>query len=486
MQVYNSETRRKEPFQPREEGKVAIYVCGITAYDICHIGHARAAVVFDVLVRFLRAKGYRVVFARNFTDVDDKIINRAVEEEVSSEEVAEKYIRFFSRDMERLEVLQADFEPRATEYIQQMQDLIQKLLDKGYAYSTPQVDVYFRVRSFPDYGSLSGRDVEELKAGIRIDPGEDKEDPLDFALWKRAKPEEPAWPSPWGEGRPGWHIECSAMSQELLGLPIDIHGGGQDLIFPHHENERAQSKAASGTDFVRYWMHNGYVLVNNEKMSKSLDNFVTLPDIFPHYPPEVLRFFLLGKHYRSPLDFTWSAMQDSERGLKRIYQTRSSVEKTLQQEKPKAEGELPAELLQEAESLLQSCWDKLDDDLNTAACIGDVFSLVRTANRILENQAWRRSQQGRELLVRIGEGIQLLGQTLHVFHKEPFAFLDELRRFKAGRQGIDPREVENLLQQRQEARRNKDFQLADSLRDQLADMGVTVQDGPEGSSWDVQ
>ena len=485
MRIYNSETRGKETFQPGDTDRVALYVCGITAYDVCHIGHARAAVVFDVLVRHLRTEGYGVVFVRNFTDVDDKIINRAAEENRGSEEVAEQYIRAFAEDMDRLDVLRADFEPRATEHIQDMQDIIRTLLDAGHAYATQQGNVYFRVRSFPDYGTLSGRDVEELKAGARIEPGEEKEDPLDFALWKRAKAGEPCWDSPWGEGRPGWHIECSAMSQKLLGLPIDIHGGGQDLIFPHHENERAQSMAASGGPFARYWMHNGYVQVESEKMSKSLGNFVTVEDVFREHLPEVLRFFLLGKHYRSPLDFTWPAMQDAEKALKRIYQARRNMGLALEQGSAK-ETPLPEEITEEASRLMRESREHLNDDLNTAGCMGSIFSLTRLGNRILENKGWRKSRQGRELLESILEHIRSTGSVLGVFHNDPKAFLDELRQFRAKQRGIDLEEVERLIRERREARQNKDFSLADELRDRLAEMGIALQDGPQGTDWDIE
>ena len=485
MRIYNSETRRKEPFEPREEGRVALYVCGVTAYDVSHIGHARAAVVFDVLVRTLRVRGYTVVFVRNFTDVDDKIINRAAEENRSSEEIAEQYIEAFRKDMSRLDVLRADYEPRATEHIQDMQAIIGKLLEAGYAYATAEGNVYFRVRSFPDYGTLSGRDVEELKAGTRIDPDDEKEDPLDFALWKRAKTGEPSWNSPWGEGRPGWHIECSAMSEKLLGIPLDIHGGGQDLIFPHHENERAQSMAVSGGTFARYWMHNGYVQVESEKMSKSLGNFVTVEDVFREHLPEVLRFFLLGKHYRSPLDFTWPAMQDAEKALKRIYQARMNMSLALEQSGGK-DTPLPEEITEEAGQLMRESQDHLDDDLNTAACMGNIFSLIRLGNRILENKGWRRSTQGRELLQNILEHIRSTGDILGVFHRDPATFLDELRRFKAEKYGLDLDEVQRLIRERQEARQDRDFSRADTLRDQLAEMGITLQDGPQGTDWDLE
>ena len=306
MQFYNTMTRRKEPFTPVRPGKVGLYACGITAYALSHIGHARSAVAFDVLVRLLRFKGYEVTFVRNFTDVDDKIINRANEEGRSSEEVAAAYIEAFHEDMDRLGVRRADVEPRATEHITDMIDLCRTLLARGKAYAVPSGDVYFRVRSFSGYGKLSGRSPDDLRAGARVMPGEDKEDPLDFALWKAAKPGEPWWESPWGHGRPGWHIECSAMSEKYLPLPLDIHGGGLDLIFPHHENEIAQTEAALDKPLARVWMHNGFVQVNSEKMSKSLGNFQTIRDILESYLPETLRFFLVGKHYRSPIDFSLS------------------------------------------------------------------------------------------------------------------------------------------------------------------------------------
>src|SRR6056297_1259933 len=319
MQLYNTITRKKEQFIPLNDDAVKMYVCGITAYDYCHIGHARSAVVFDVLVRYLRSVGYDVTFVRNFTDVDDKIINKANAEGSTSEAIAEKFIQAFYEDMDRLGVLRADLEPRATEHIQDMIDLIRTLEKKEAAYATSSGDVYFRVRKFKSYGALSGRNIEELQSGARIQPGEEKEDPLDFALWKNAKPGEPSWESPWGMGRPGWHIECSAMSKRFISMPFDIHGGGQDLAFPHHENERAQSEAAFDIEFARYWVHNGFVQINSEKMSKSLNNFITIRDILAGYLPEVLRFFLLSKHYRSPLDYSTAALDEAEKGIRRIY-----------------------------------------------------------------------------------------------------------------------------------------------------------------------
>jgi cysteinyl-tRNA synthetase len=486
MKIYNSISRRKEEFIPREPGKVSLYVCGITAYDYCHIGHARAAVVFDVLVRYLRFAGYQVTFVRNFTDVDDKIINRSREEGIDSQAVAEKYIQAFYEDMDRLNILRPDYEPRATEHIQDMQEVIQTLIDKGFAYAVPSGDVYFRVRNFSDYGRLSGRNIEELQSGARIEPGQEKEDPLDFALWKKAKPDEPAWPSPWGQGRPGWHIECSAMSQRFMDLPLDIHGGGQDLIFPHHENERAQSIAASGHDFVRYWMHNGFVQVKSEKMSKSLGNFVTLRDIYARFLPEVLRFFLLSQHYRSPLDFSFEGLQDAEKGLKRVYQTKKHLESMITSP-AKGQGQnLPAEIIQEIRDASSQWQNSLEDDLNTAAALGAAFSLVRLANRIMEDKQWHKAADAGQAFQSILATLQDLGQVLGLFNQDSSDFLQDLRGVRAARAGVDPTLVEKLIAKRQEARKKKDFAQADSIRDHLIQLGVSVQDTPHGPVWDLE
>jgi cysteinyl-tRNA synthetase len=486
MKIYNSISRRKEEFIPREPGKVSLYVCGITAYDYCHIGHARAAVVFDVLVRYLRFAGYQVTFVRNFTDVDDKIINRSREEGIDSQAVAEKYIQAFYEDMDRLNILRPDYEPRATEHIQDMQEVIQTLIDKGFAYAVPSGDVYFRVRNFSDYGRLSGRNIEELQSGARIEPGQEKEDPLDFALWKKAKPDEPAWPSPWGQGRPGWHIECSAMSQRFMDLPLDIHGGGQDLIFPHHENERAQSIAASGHDFVRYWMHNGFVQVKSEKMSKSLGNFVTLRDIYARFLPEVLRFFLLSQHYRSPLDFSFEGLQDAEKGLKRVYQTKKHLESMITSP-AKGQGQnLPAEIIQEIRDASSQWQSSLEDDLNTAAALGAAFSLVRLANRIMEDKQWHKAADAGQAFQSILATLQDLGQVLGLFNQDSSDFLQDLRGVRAARAGVDPTLVEKLIAKRQEARKKKDFAQADSIRDHLIQLGVSVQDTPHGPVWDLE
>ena len=485
MKIYNSISRSKEEFTPKEPGKVSLYVCGITAYDYCHIGHARAAVVFDVLVRYLRFCGYQVTFVRNFTDVDDKIINRSREEGIDSQAVAEKYIQAFYEDMDRLNILHPDYEPRATEHILDMQEVIQTLIDKGYAYATPGGDVYFRVRNFSEYGRLSGRNIEELQAGARIEPGQDKEDPLDFALWKHAKPDEPAWPSPWGNGRPGWHIECSAMSQRFVHLPLDIHGGGQDLIFPHHENERAQSMAASGHDFVRYWMHNGFVQVKDEKMSKSLGNFFTLRDIYDQFLPEVLRFFLLSQHYRSPLDFSFEGLQEAEKGLKRVYQAKMHLESVLDSLPGSKGTELPAEIKEEIRTASRQWQSSLGDDLNTAAALGYAFSLIRVANRILEDKKLRKAADAGQACRDILSTLQDLGSVLGLFDQDSGAFLHALRSIRAARAGVDSKRVEKLIAERQQARKEKDFARADTLREQLTELGISVQDTPAGPVWDL-
>ncbi len=484
MQLYNSMTRRKENFEPRRSGKVGMYACGITAYDLSHIGHARSAVVFDVLNRYLRHLGYDVTFVRNFTDVDDKIIARANREGKTSAEIAETYIEAFHEDMDRLNVRRADIGPRATQYIEAMQQLVQKLIDGGHAYAVPSGDVYFRVRSFPGYGKLSGRDVDDLRSGARIAIGEEKEDPLDFALWKAAKPGEPFWESPWGKGRPGWHLECSAMSEKNLDLPLDIHGGGQDLIFPHHENEIAQSEASTGKELARFWVHNGFVQINSEKMSKSLNNFKTIRDILEHRQPETLRFFLLGKHYRSPIDFSFEGLDDAERALKRVYECLRDARAASMRETWK-KGDMPASVLDEFEPLEKGCFEAMDDDLNTAGALGHVFGMVRLVNRILEDKSLRNKEGTRVLLERFGRLASAWSDVLGVFGADPAAFLEELRDTRAVRAGIDMDRVRSLMEERAAARAAKDFAKSDATRDELAAMGIEVRDTPSGAVWDI-
>ncbi len=482
MLIYNTLSGKKEEFVPVTPGKVNMYVCGITAYDYCHIGHARSALVFDVMVRHFRHRGLDVKFVRNFTDVDDKIINRAIKENRDWREVAQTFMQAFHEDMDRLGVLRADEEPCATDYIAEMQTLCERLIADGKAYSTPSGDVYFRVRSYEPYGKLSGRSLDDLQAGARVTPGEEKEDPLDFALWKGAKPQEPSWESPWGKGRPGWHIECSAMSEKYL--PLDIHGGGQDLIFPHHENEIAQTEACTHKELAKYWVHNGFVQINSEKMSKSLNNFTTIRDILEQYLPETLRFFLLSKHYRSPVDFTDVSMDEAERGQKRVYQCLQDVRNALSRENWK-NTPLPAEYEQEMDTLIKALDEALQDDCNSAAALGHIFGMVRLINRALEDKAAKNSQDLPTLLLTFQESIRSWAGVLGLFQQDATSFLQQLRQMQATRHAIDVEKVEKLLEERLEARKNKDFARSDAIRDELTDMGVELRDTPNGAVWDV-
>jgi len=485
MRLYNTLARKKEEFTPANGNDVNMYVCGITAYDLCHIGHARSSVVFDVLFRYLRHKGYNVTFIRNFTDVDDKIINRANEVGKDSGDIAEQFINEFYVDMDKLSVLRADVEPKCTEHIPEMVALTERLIGKGNAYATPSGDVYFKVRSFDGYGKLSGRNIDELESGARVDPTEEKQDPLDFALWKSAKPGEPSWESPWGQGRPGWHLECSAMSEKYAPLPLDIHGGGQDLSFPHHENEIAQSEADTGKPFANYWVHNGFVQINSEKMSKSLGNFFTIRDILDKFLPETLRYFLLTMHYRSPLDFSFEALEEAEKGIKRIYSALAQVDVELAKSKWK-KSPFPEELTAEFDEIEKNWAEAMEDDMNTAGALGHVFSAIRLAGRMAEDKNLRKSEGGRILFTRIKDAMIVWSTVLGIFERDPAEFLTELRDNRAARTGIDPTKVQELLDARKQARADKDFEKSDAIRDELAAMNVEVKDTPAGATWDVQ
>ncbi len=482
MLIYNTLSGKKEEFIPVHAGKVNMYVCGITAYDYCHIGHARSALVFDVMVRHFRHRGLDVRFVRNFTDIDDKIINRALKENRDWREVAQTYMQAFHEDMDALGVLRATEEPCATMFIAEMQAMCERLIADGKAYSTPSGDVYFRVRAYEPYGKLSGRSLDDLQAGARVVPGDEKEDPLDFALWKGAKPDEPFWESPWGKGRPGWHIECSAMSEKYL--PLDIHGGGQDLIFPHHENEIAQTEACTHTELAKYWVHNGFVQINSEKMSKSLGNFTTIRNILEQYLPETLRFFLLGKHYRSPVDFTDSSMDEAERGQKRVYQCVSDVQTALTRENWK-KSPFPTSFMEELQTLEKALDEAMLDDCNSAAALGHIFGMVRLVNRALEDKATKASEGLPAFLQAFQKVLQDWGGVLGLFQQNPQDFLLELRSKQATRKGVDVAKVEGLLQERLEARKNKDFARSDAIRDDLASMGVELRDTPQGAVWDM-
>ncbi|MBW2215823.1 MAG: cysteine--tRNA ligase [Deltaproteobacteria bacterium] len=485
IRLYNTATRKKEEFVPLQEGKVGIYVCGVTVYDLCHIGHARSTIVFDVLVRYLRARGLDVTYIRNFTDIDDKIINRANELGKDTAALAQEFIDAFHEDMGRLDVLNADVEPRATEHIDGMIEMVKALLERGHAYQEG-MDVYFSVESLKGYGELSGRVLDDMQAGSRIAVDENKRHPMDFVLWKGVKPGEPQWDSPWGAGRPGWHLECSVMSNQYLGATFDIHGGGKDLLFPHHENERAQSIGANGGGFARYWVHNGFVTIESEKMSKSLGNFLTIRDALENNRPEVLRLFLLSKHYRSPIDFSKSGVDAMQSGLVRIYRTLQRLNDVIGPVKdldPVPEAFLsedqPAELIHDP--FIEQFTGAMNEDLNTAGAIGLMFEKVREMNKLLDSCDGSVDEPVRLQLANDRQKLLLAGRVLGLLEKEPAQFFDELSGFEDD--SIDPAEIEKMIEDRKAARKAKDWSRADEIRDHLKEMGVVLEDGPQGTTW---
>jgi cysteinyl-tRNA synthetase len=480
INLYNTASRSKEEFKPITEGKVGIYVCGVTVYDLCHIGHARSYIVFDVIVRYFRARGLDVTYVRNFTDVDDKIIKRAHEAGKDSASLANEYIQAFYEDMDRLGVMRPDREPRATEHIPDMIDMIKTLIDKGFAY-VEDTDVFYSVERFAGYGRLSGRRLEDMKAGSRVAVDERKRHPMDFALWKGAKPGEPQWDSPWGPGRPGWHMECSVMSNFSLGPTFDIHGGGMDLLFPHHENERAQSMAANnGSEFARFWVHNGFVTVESEKMSKSLGNFITIRDALKEYPPEVLRLFLLSKHYRSPLDFSKKDVLGLQSGLIKIYRTLQRIETMIgaydSKDKPFVSGHLTGE---QDDKFLGQFVKAMDDDLNTAGAVGLIFEKVKEMNRIIDAYPARPDAVTLTKLHDDRDHLLRAARVLGLLEDSPEAFFSQISKPSE----IDPAEVEKMIMERSKARARKDWAMADSIRDRLLEMGIVLEDGPEGTKW---
>jgi cysteinyl-tRNA synthetase len=491
LRVYNTLTGEKETFVPLVPGKAGMYVCGVTVYDYCHIGHARANVVFDVIFRYLTYAGYDVTYVRNYTDIDDKIINRANQEGVDYRTIADRFIRAFDEDMERLGLEKPTVEPKATDHIDGIIGIIETLIAKGHAYQS-EGDVYYAVETFPEYLKLSGRNLEEMLAGARVEIGEKKRNPMDFALWKGSKPGEPFWVSPWGEGRPGWHIECSAMSMEFLGTTFDFHGGGKDLVFPHHENEIAQSEAANGCQFVHYWLHNGFVNINSEKMSKSLGNFFTIRTVLEKYDPETLRFFILSAHYRSPIDFSDQNLDDAQSGLERIYSCLAAMDEILNA-KP-ASGDLPApeslpeaglELRERIEQTIVRFVEAMDDDFNTALALGVLFETVRATNRFLAE-----SKESGPLVVALLTHARNLftetGSVLGLFGNDPARWLDGIRASKAGQMDITPEEIERLIAERAEARRAKDFRRGDEIRNLLLERGVQLLDSAQGTTWNVK
>jgi cysteinyl-tRNA synthetase len=483
LRIYNTQSRKKEEFHPLQEGKVGIYVCGITAYDVCHVGHARSAVVFDVITRYLRYRGWEVTYVKNFTDVDDKIIDKARRENAGINVIAERYIREHNEDMDALGVARPNFTPRATENIDGMIRLVTVLLEKGLAYQIGG-DIFYAVERFPGYGKLSGRNLEDMLAGARIDVNEKKHNPLDFALWKASREGEPWWESPWGRGRPGWHLECSVMSQRFLGETFDIHGGGEDLVFPHHENEIAQSEGATGKTLAHYWIHNGFVRVNSEKMSKSLGNFFTIRDILQQYHPEVLRLFLLQSHYRSPVDFSDAALNEARQGMNRFYSTlkllhdiaAGGMETVL--ETAEKDGELKAQL----QNLQERFCEAMDDDFNTARAIGHLFDTVRLVNAAL---AEKKPDVSRGVFVQAGKTLLEIGSVLGFFRQESDDYLRRDREREAGKRGLSVMEIERLIAERRAAREEKMWQRADEIRRGLADQGVILQDAPDATTWTI-
>jgi cysteinyl-tRNA synthetase len=479
LRVYNTLSGSKEEFVPTTPGKVGMYVCGVTVYDNCHIGHARANVVFDMIYRYLQAKGLEVNYVRNYTDIDDKIINRANREGVPYQEISERFITEFDRDMARLSLLLPTFQPKATEHIPEIIALVEKLIERGFAYQS-DADVFFCVEKFDSYLKLSKRNLEDMQAGARIEVDERKRHPMDFALWKGAKPGEPFWESPWGQGRPGWHIECSAMSMKFLGETFDIHGGGKDLIFPHHENEIAQAEAATGKPFVKYWLHNGFVNINAEKMSKSLGNFFTIKEVLERYDAEVLRFFLLSAHYRSPIDFSDQNLKDAELGLERIYKALAGLDERLcTGGDPAPAAAENAELEEKCVALAERFGEAMDDDFNTALALGHLFDLVRSINKALPFASM-------ELLARVKQEVCAVACVLGVCDSQPAAFLQRIKERKTSEMEISAEEIEGLIAERAEARKVKNFKRGDEIRDELLARNVVLLDSAQGTTWKVK
>lgn len=473
--IYNSLTQKKEELTPQKGKKIRIYACGPTVYDSAHLGHARSAVSFDVIQRFLRYVGYDVTFVRNYTDVDDKIIKRANELGVPSEKISERYISEYKQDMAAIGVQTPDVEPKVTEHIDKIIDVIKKIIDRGHAYASGN-DVFFSVRKFKEYGKLSKRSTDNMLEGVRIDINEKKEDPLDFALWKGAKEDEPSWSSPWGEGRPGWHIECSAMSMEYLGDSFEIHGGGKDLIFPHHENEIAQSEAASGKPFAKYWLHNGLIQINSKKMSKSLGNFFTIQNAVKRWSSESIRLFFLSHHYQNPADFSEQVMDDTETSLERIYTTLKRAYETKNASNP---SRYDSELKENLEKFKNKWHKAMCDDFNTANAIGNLFELIRTINKSIDNHGWTKTLD--ESLKEIKKFATVLG----ILEKTPDEYLESKRSSKKP-VDITPEEIEDLIKERNNARSEKKWDKADQIRNELHKKGIILEDKLEKTVWKVR
>jgi cysteinyl-tRNA synthetase len=520
LTIYNSLVNNKQPFEPLVPGKVGMYVCGVTVYDMCHIGHARAYVTADVIYRYLQSCDFEVTYVRNFTDVDDKIIKRAAELNISTNELTEKNILEFYTDMDALMIKRPDVEPRVTEHIPDIIETVRALVDRGHAYEV-EGDVYFDVPSYPDYGKLSKRNLDDLKAGARVEVDQRKHSPLDFVLWKASKPGEPEWDSPWGKGRPGWHIECSTMSTKYLGKTFDLHGGGKDLIFPHHENEIAQAEAAHGVPFVRCFFHNGFVNIDKEKMSKSLGNFFTVREICERYDPEALRYFLLTTHYRSPINFEVEfncpgcgaalsrsdleahkcpacnenlsdesarqairlpALEENQRRLSYLYTTLGRMDKFLGSG---ATGIGEIIRPEEVEALRPRFIAAMDDDFNAAAALAVVSDAMRLANDVLDNKEKKAEALITSTIQVIRDTFDRMSAVLGVLERDPEEALATLRARAMSLVESDSEEIDRLVAERNQARAERDFARADEIRSRLSDMGIELMDGPEGTSWKV-
>ncbi len=480
LKVYNTRTRTKEPFTPLQEDRIGMYVCGVTVYDMSHIGHARCYVAFDVIYRYLRHLGYEVNYIRNFTDVDDKIIKRANEIGLPTRELAERNIAEYHTDMDALCCLRPSGEPRVTDHIPDIVELVQQIIDNGHGYVADDGSVYFSIDTYPQYLELSGRNLEDMVAGAsdRVETDSNKRNPLDFVLWKPSKEGEPAWDSPWCSGRPGWHIECSAMSAHHLGSAFDIHGGGKDLVFPHHENEIAQSKAASGDEFARYWLHNGFVNIDQEKMSKSLDNFFTIRDVLKLYHPEAVRSFLLSTHYRSPINYSSRNLEEATGRIEYMYQTLATLDEAIA-----LGGNEGDNLHPETETVRQQITSAMSDDFNAAAALGHIFELLRAANDWTKK---KRKLVGRITTLRaIRKVVSEAASIFGILERSPQEALDEIRDRDVVRMGLDVAWIEGRLQARTTARKEKDFAQADSIREELAAKQVAVMDTPQGTAWGV-
>ncbi len=461
MKFYNTLTGKKEEFIPLEPGKVKMYACGPTVYDYFHIGNARTFIIFDALRRYLKYRGYDVTFVQNFTDVDDKIINRAREEGVPPGEISEKFIQIYFEDSETLGIERADIYPKVTENIDEIIEFIEELIDKGYAYES-EGDVYFDVSKFEDYGKLSKQNLEELQLGARVEISEQKRNPLDFALWKAAKPNELNWESPWGAGRPGWHIECSAMANRYLGETIDIHGGGGDLIFPHHENEIAQSEARSGKPFANYWLHVGYLNIDNKKMSKSLGNFFTPREIAKEFDLENFRFLILSAHYRSPINFSRELLESAKNGLDRLYTGKNNLEYLIENADDKDPTVDEEKWLENLKLYKDRFNEAVDDDFNTADGIAVIFDLVREINTNMDEKTVKQTlQEAYNLFIELTSVLGLLSK----------------------KEGILEKDIEKLIEKRQKARKEKNFELSDKIRDDLKEKGIILEDTPQGVKW---